>query len=389
MLKRKLFLLLITGVSFINGFDWEYYVIKYNLHKSKIKDLHSAVKHYTTAGIPSGKKASKDQADFTNFNWQYYQKVNHLKFNGINSAINHYKTIGVNNNLNYCKRFSFLITLHIFNLDQLDEYIDKINHFMKINPLNNYNIKINIPIGNNIYAFNKYVDLNLSGINGLEFIKDKSPYHKHLITHANYIALYRIYDYISQKINIEQNKLQIMFSENRGVDVGGFLLMLDQAIKQNIQHDFVIKLHSKTSEPHRRLLTSFMNYKINALCDKFDAMYSIKVHFPKSKKTFLPSAGGDIDKTKMKKLLSDFDISLKSFSFSAGTMFLASSKVTDFFKKHNLLLLFNKLNSGYPQRGGQIEHAYERFFGYLIKKLNLKTFIADYMPFQDRDIFID
>ena len=61
-------------------------------------------------------------------------------------------------------------------------------------------------------------------------------------------------------------------------------------------------------------------------------------------------------------------------------MFIVSNKFTDFFRNHDLIALFNMLTSNGildKKNDGLIEHAYERFFGYLIDYLGLRTLCLD------------
>lgn len=383
---------LATLITFSNySFDWEYYISRYKLDKKhKISNYISAINHYMSHGIKEGKKGTQNSVNYTNFDWKYYNSHNKLNLPTKQAAINHYKTHGKNLNLPYCKNFSFAILLHAYNLDLLDEFINKINHFININNLNDYHIKINVPIDSNINNFKHNYLINNTDINSKFMLtKTLSPYHSHLINQNNFKKLYNIYEHITQKINLPKDRIQVMFSENRGVDIGGFLLMLDQTIKQNIKHDFIIKLHTKTNWGQRSLLTSVLNSKINKLCRKYKAIYSMKMHFPNPKHKYLNSLSSDVNNKNMAPFLNKFKLPLKTFNFAAGTMFLCSNHMTNFFKSQNILYLFQKLNLKYPANWGQREHKYERFFGYLIKHFKLKTLILDYMPEKEnKDVYI-
>lgn len=73
---------------------------------------------------------------------------------------------------------------------------------------------------------------------------------------------------------IDQKNIQIIFSENRGVDVGGFLLLLDQLIIQNTPHDFIVKLHTKTHEKWRNQLLSILDLKTNNILQEKECVYA-------------------------------------------------------------------------------------------------------------------
>jgi hypothetical protein len=185
-------------------------------------------------------------------------------------------------------------------------------------------------------------------------------------------------------LTCEPRCIQFLFSPNRGRDIGGFFLQLDQVIKQGIQHDYIIKIHSKKS-PHahalwRKLNTSFLRININPLLQKYACVYSNRI-------ACNVCDNGTMNQEKncdsMSQLFEYFNLPPCDCNFCGGTMFVVSQAFTEFFKKYDLLELFNMLDDEIAfahALDGRIEHAYERFFGYLIEYLGLKTYCLDYQP---------
>jgi hypothetical protein len=309
-------------------------------------------------------------------------KKNKLNVSTKKEALSHYKTIGIKQKLKYCKSYNISILLHLYNLDLMDEFIEKLNNFMENNHENRYHIKITIPIGNNI---DQYKDYFIDTINNKEnfdelqkIILENTPYHKDLVSHDNIYKLYYIYQYLYSKLSIDRNNLQIIFMENRGVDTGGFLIALDQLFKQNIQHDFIIKIHSKSSSNHwRQILLSFLNIPINNLLKRYEALYSVKIcNLFTNYKVYLNTK--ELAKKYLNLDINNIDID--NTPWIGGTMFIISYKFTELFKSFSLLNLFNDFNIGKNHNHAAKEDAWERFFGVIINYMKLKEGIIDYCP---------
>jgi len=279
------------------------------------------------------------------------------------------------------------ILLHLHNLNYMDEFISKINTFIIKNQSFSYFIKINIPVDKNIREYTQYHLKNTTQNNQLIYreILNHTPYHSQLINVSNTRYLKYIMQYLYDKLNLEKKDIQIIFSKNRGMDIGGFFLLLDQVIKEDRKHNYLIKLHTKTNNL-REKLTSFLKLPMEKYLKKYDCIYASPYHFDFSKPQPAQELGmkpedwpwishwHKINVANMKKLLAHYQLPQQNFDFCGGTMFLVSSKLTDFFKSYNLLEIFNSLNMGYINCDGEIEHVYERFFGYLNKYLNLTVY---------------
>ena len=268
------------------AFDWQIYVTKYTeLFAIRINSWDKALKHYLYFGREEGRETNLQTVPTSNFDWRYYVHTNNLHINNEQAALKHYEQEGKPKNLPFCKSLRFVILLHLYNLDLMDDFIEKINYFIQKNPQNSYHIKINIPIDRNIDNFfnkpentNKLPSITPSDACYTTFqenILAPANYASHLINPNNYIRYYRLHEYLSRAF--DKIPLQVIFSRNIGRDIGGFFLLLDQLIKQNIEHDFIIKLHTKTDVMWRNLLTSFLNICVNPILSEKECIYSNRI----------------------------------------------------------------------------------------------------------------
>lgn len=371
------FLIILTWTSsFISlyAFDYKFYSNKY---KDVPKHPISAFHHYLDYGFYHGRECAP-RIENTNFDWQYYIEFNNLNINNAKDAKIHYDNIGKKQSLEFCKKFKIAIILHLYNINLIDEFIKKINHFVKINNNNDFYIKINIPISNNIDQYKSIIDCSrFKDKKYFHYILRLTPYHKYLVTPENYPILTFFDHKLKHNLKIPPKNIQIIFSENRGADIGGFLLSIDQMFKENLPIDYIVKVHSKTDNSWRQLLTSILNLRVNKILRKYDYIYNCHIN---------TGLHPDLIKLMNNDILKKFNMPYKkNFGHASGTMFIASIKLIEFFKDQNLLNLFNTLNTGdyfhnpIAPPGFKIEHEYEAFFGYLASYLNLKHKIIGYI----------
>lgn len=189
---------------------------------------------------------------------------------------------------------------------------------------------------------------------------------------------------------------QIFQYENRGMDIGPFLLMIKHLIKINAKYDYYIKIHTKSDTKWRNLLIKpiydnldyFLSYRSQGTnfsdsksvkmygCyeytydGQFDMNYIpvmdiIRRNYPEYTEKFLEYCSG---RNKY--------ICKKSPYFVAGTIFVFNDVYFDLFKKivdlnHEYMILetgyiVNDFNN--PRK----THAWEYFFGYLVYLNNEK-----------------
>ena len=380
------------GENLIYSFDWFVYVQKYpDLAKSGITCWYDAFNHYLNCGIYEGRKTAVHPPPVSGFDWQYYVEHNNIPCNNETDALTHYNEQGRSLNLPYCKSYKLIILLHLYNLEMMDEFIAQINYFMRINPHNTYRIIINIPVDRNIEKFfyngtlrQKVIEFYDAGTLPGDCIVHDSF---HLRNNKNSKKLDCLVRYFLNSLHNESRAIQFLFSPNRGRDIGGFFLQLDQVIKQGMQHDYIVKIHSKKS-PHahalwRALNTSFLRIHINPLLRDYECVYSNKIKCNAYTDCIERSKGESVNCEYVQQLMKFFHLVPCDFSFCAGTMFIVSKKFTEFFKNYDLLKIFAMLNdeaSFANALDGRIEHAFERFFGGLFEHLKLKTYCLDYQP---------
>jgi len=286
---------------------------------------------------------------------------------------------------------SIVILLHLYDLNLMDEFIAKINRFIKNNRKNRYYIKVNIPVDKNVTLFKRFEKSEIIYLEQKDSIHNQcillAPYHSEKITKDNCIKLHLIANYLKESFVLDNKDIQVMYSENRGVDIGGFFLLIDQVIKQNIKHDYIIKLHSKSKPDWRKELLSILDLKINDVLPKYQSVYACRHIFPKPLCKYFKDVCFLVNEILY---ILDMPKNYKRAPYSAGTMFIVSSKVTNFFKKYSMLNLFKRLNLGFPKSitrsNPLLEHGFEAFFGYLIEVLNLRTLVLSY--YKNKSLFL-
>ena len=366
LLKTVLTIILLFHIQKIGAFDWELYVEKYtDLKKAELNTWSKAFIHYLTFGIKEGRTSIEELPPTLSV-----------------PCSNHY---------------TMMILLHLYDLDLMNEFIEQINYFMRINSSNSYQIMINIPVGSNIDKLfnNRIAKKKLASF----FTMDK-PIPADCLVHdtfclrdnENYKKLDCIVRYMLNGLQCKSGSIQFLFSPNRGRDIGGFFLQLDQIFKQKIQFDYIVKVHSKRSSQDyklwRKLNTSFLRTNINPLLQKYGSIYSNRISFNFcekciKKQEYSCSGFECVNCDFMAQLLDFFELPARNFKFCGGTMFIVSKVFTDFFKKYDPVKLFYMLNdevSFAHAVDGKIEHAYERLFGYLIDYLGLNSYCLDYQP---------
>jgi hypothetical protein len=243
------------------------------------------------------------------------------------------------------------IFVHIFNVDLYDEiegYIKNIKNFGF-----EFDLIINISVNNN---------------NDLK--KDK-------------------YQKIIEKINkLELNTcemLHLTYSDNRGMDIGGFFKSYINILGKGINYKYILKLHTKTNNNWR-----------------FAMFYSLIGNEKIIKNNLLLLQNGKIgmignELIELKNNYANFNsykfigIYLKRFNvkytgkghFIPGTCFWIKGEILEkYFNIENLTTCYNEFEKDYcgskiNNREGK-PHAFERFFGLLVENCNMETVRFDY-----------
>ncbi|MGB8468143.1 MAG: hypothetical protein WCE21_03985 [Candidatus Babeliales bacterium] len=262
-----------------------------------------------------------------------------------------------------------LFVLHLFEMSIIDWLIDKTNQFIKNNECNSYAIKITIPIDTNITRFKPAhpQESLITPLTVLDDMKRLALYHPHLVTKRNAPQLHRIAHYLYTHLEMPLENIQIIFCENRGVDIGGFLLALDQIVKQQQPHDFLVKFHSKGHES-RTWYTLFLDLKVNKILNYYNCIYASNLQIPDH----------CTNMRYMRKLQRMTGLAhIPTFPFAVGTMFIVSSQFTQFVADWSFIHYFNMLNRGHNYT---YEPYFERLFGCIFEHLNLKRYYFAHFP---------
>jgi hypothetical protein len=283
-------------------------------------------------------------------------------------------------------------------------YTPHFNIFQKI-----YNIALCIQIGNwEIFKKMEYYIKNFNNIHiNIYFVMIRE-----VALHENIMYLYTNY----------KNSV-ILSAENRGMDIGLFMINLYYILEQKYNHDYIIKVHTKTSDEFRNnALTSLIgshdkiirNIKL-LVKDEIGMISGHNILKYKENKELFHSNIYHLKN--LVKYLYDTDIDKDYLEFCGGTMFIFKYKIVStlnlnhieyFYKSLNNIdtldfnwySVFYKMNinnkddivrdyiknknTKYPNnisyqnktgKGGlrdcMIEHAFERLFGYICKKNDL------------------
>ncbi len=380
---------LLIASALLYPFDPIYYLAhnQANLTIKPYEMFIESICHFGAEGLQKKLRTAPEEIQNTNFDWEYYIEHNHL--NHIPSeqkAHRHYRMLGRFKGLSYCKHYTIAILVHFHDLDIIETLLRKIENFIHNNPTNTYIVYTNITITDKIFDQEVRAILPQTPTSQVDIslVKKLSPYHDYLITARNAPMLYTLKNYIEAKLRPLASKVRVLFSENRGMDIGGFLLTLDAINKDNVDFDFLIKLHTKKGGPQfpccgniwRELLVSFLNIRVNKLLARYECIYSCSIRSEDdpwsdltdytTKKNILCNALGNIDRA-------------KPYTFCGGTMFIVSRKFYDFIKKFDLLALYNTyFEQGKPATGIGYEHVFERLFGYFFDELHLKKLTLGY-----------
>jgi hypothetical protein len=220
------------------------------------------------------------------------------------------------------------------------------------------------------------------------------------------------------------DEIIIIECENKGMDIGLFIISLHYMITENINHDYLFKIHTKTDNNFRNtclnnLLSSHKKIisNIKELSKKNIGMISGNIIFNyHNNKDYFNNNLYYLEI--LSKYLCLEDLNYDNLVFSGGTFFIVKpSLLFKIFNLENIEFIYNILNNNYTLdynwyayfynlnindkrlilkhfndkndrylnnldyqsrtgnngiRDYMIEHALERFFGYIIKKYNME-----------------
>jgi hypothetical protein len=284
----------------------------------------------------------------------------------------------------------FLIHLHLYNMDLLNEFIQYINNFIQINPEVSTHLFLTIPIDNNINNFifktNQIVApyiKNEESENKLQIIASmiqnqmESKYDEFFyrmnqkvlsksywlneshIHKRNSIYLLSLIKYILKTVHLDKQNIDYRFIINKGQDIGGFLATMKYLKETGSRYDYYCHLHTKTAHHWRKEMIKILNVPVKMYVGRYDVVYSKHYNFAYSFTTQSPYFRG------LMHILRLFGYPPHSFHFSAGTFFICGNKIISEFMNKNIDHMFHELHYGKQIDTGTLEYCYERFFGYM------------------------
>lgn len=171
---------------------------------------------------------------------------------------------------------------------------------------------------------------------------------------ANYIISIVENEYDEEKLKILKKKLKnlvIIEVKNKGMDIGVFLLSLLYLRCNNLEYEYLIKLHTKTDDRFREHVCDHLigskdiiNQNLNILRnDKSIGMLNGTLIFNYHKnKSFFNNHIGYLEY--LSELLLNKNLEINKLEFAVGTFFYSKFDVFDIFTKNHIKLIYNKLN---------------------------------------------
>lgn len=187
--------------------------------------------------------------------------------------------------------------------------------------------------------------------------------------------------WIKQKIENEFKNATVIEIDNKGLDVGAFLSILEHITTQNKQYDYVLKLHTKKSVKtagiefganwRKQLYTPLVGNVniVDTIINKMNSNDSIGM----SGNTSWISDYEGLNKSKIEELKNILNIKTKHRKFIGGTMFwMKYSIIRKYFNAYTIDKINGLLEPGYftDYDKGTYTHAMERVFGYIVSDSN-------------------
>ena len=257
------------------------------------------------------------------------------------------------------KEINDTLDLNLYNHNRID-FIKRLN-YDNINSL-----KILLYGKSYIYLFNKY-NLNLSDPN-LELSyklmsrfninkNNKNYVHIHCFNLSEFDEYFKEYidnlkkyfniiiTYSLNTLNIELDNFVTLKIPNKGMDIGGKILMLQYLLDNKLEYKYIVFLHSKNDKKIRQRYFKIIEdiENINKLLkdEKYDAIFPHIKHFEKFDEKFYPNHNYLKDFYRFKNL------QIKTNHFIEGNVMIFKNNLIDYLFSNNLKLLYNLLNDQY------------------------------------------
>jgi len=461
--------------------------IKLNQDITSFESARDVLKHFINQGTIEERNIFELPS---RFNWKIYVGLNNLQITDKYIAENHYLTIGKKNKLltnehipsnfniqDYKSQNSNLFQSS--DIDVLKHYIQRItkdgvvlplnfdpNEYAKVNPdlklkdksdeeitehFINYGVFENRNVKQESINFNKQILLICHIGNAAIFKKME-----HYIDNAIDTSCEEYYFHIVLNIvnSLDKNdinyirkrfpKAEIRLNNNFGFDIGSFFTYLKKCKAENISYDYVIKIHTKTSDIERDNLIKPILGSVNRIKLILSMIDNDNVGLIGSRRCMYYNHDklAFHNQNHLMYLINKFGLNIphyKMVQFTGGTIFwMKFSVLKDIFWDHNFTNILDELNdessfdwnwyvcanqpivnslssitdkeSAYKHymnigkkknlstnlfhalqhntvsmklRDAMIEHAYERFFSYAVEDKMLKQLFIPYESYTD------
>lgn len=222
-------------------------------------------------------------------------------------------------------RIKFIIFLHLYNIQQINEWIELINKFITLNSHSSIKIFINIPIDNHTHSNKINIDLQ----DNYDIYDLQSCINENNIHHIKNII---------NQFNSSFIKPTFIVSHNKGVDIGGFFHFL--TIIKDHSFDYIFKLHTKSDTRWRQKLSKILTKQYtHDYLSYFDLISTMIFKYPAYKYDF------ETNNFHINNLCKKHNIKYNStFRFIPGTIFIGSKKFIDVLLQLNINNIYNELN---------------------------------------------
>jgi hypothetical protein len=180
--------------------------------------------------------------------------------------------------------------------------------------------------------------------------------------------------------------IYITHSDNRGMDIGGFFITYNKMINMGLRYHQIIKIHSKTNDNWRYAMLYALLGNKKIIQNNLDLMKNTDVGMIGNDKISLNYVLA-VNKKSYKYIYTYFKYFRLKYTdnyghFIPGTIFWVKGEIFDhFFTKELLLKCYNEFKPNYcgsfTNNTEGKPHAFERFFGVLVKSYGKKVVTFD------------
>jgi hypothetical protein len=290
-----------------DDFDWEYYMTKNDdIRRAGLCNLDKCYRHWITNGCHENR---------------WVRSIHDMREKQVQLRPNEHFVINMSSNTSVVNQkkqielgFKIAIMIHVFDVTMLRFFISYLNELHQSYSDDNFDIYFNI-------------------------VEENNPYQGNL------------QEYVKEQLRCVENQHVLCdYSENRGGDIGGFLLLSKRVIRSSIDYRYVMFVHSKSKKKWRidlcRCLFGLTFEQLDKIKDF--GMISAKrwiynfdpVKQPEEYQRF---------RYHLVDLCNVYEIPSSSYQngwqFVAGTMFLLNTKIIQYIVGHNIDHVYCHLNT--------------------------------------------